>query len=102
MVSSRFSSNQVIAPGIAPLYTSSHEHRNRTESLAPMTVAKTSNTVAQSKKPLFIGIDVGGTNIKFGLVDDAGQTLAHHSIPTEHDKGPEDAGGRMAQAVEHL
>jgi glucokinase len=56
----------------------------------------------QSEKPYFVGIDVGGTNIKFGLVDNAGQTLAHHSIRTEQEKGAEDACGRMADAVQHL
>lgn len=67
-----------------------------------MAISKKLISVAEAKKPYFVGIDVGGTNIKFGLVDDNGQTLAYHSIPTEQDKGPEDAGGRMAQAVEHL
>src|SRR3954469_6152006 len=56
----------------------------------------------QSEKPYFVGIDVGGTNIKFGLVDNAGQTLAHHSIRTEQEKGAEDACARMADAVQHL
>ena len=50
-----------------------------------------------AQKPFFVGIDVGGTNIKIGLVDDAGQTLAYHSMPTEQDKGAEDACGRMAR-----
>src|SRR5262245_33205348 len=58
--------------------------------------------MVQAKKPFFVGIDVGGTNIKFGLVDDAGETLAYHSIPTEQDRGAEDACGRMARAVEQL
>jgi glucokinase len=58
--------------------------------------------MTESEKPYFIGIDVGGTNIKFGLVDNNGQTLAHHSIPTQQDKGAEDACRRMTDAVEHL
>ena len=52
-----------------------------------------------AKKPFFVGIDVGGTNIKIGLVDDAGQTLAYHSMRTEQDKGAEDACARMAVVV---
>jgi glucokinase len=55
-----------------------------------------------AKKPYFVGIDVGGTNIKFGLVDDNGQTLAQHSIRTEQDRGAEDACARMAHAVQQL
>lgn len=54
------------------------------------------------QKPLFIGIDVGGTNIKMGLVDDAGQTLSYHSIPTEQENGAEDACIRMRQVVRDL
>ncbi|HVT29125.1 MAG TPA: ROK family protein [Lacipirellulaceae bacterium] len=54
------------------------------------------------KKPYFVGIDVGGTNIKFGLVDDAGETLAYHTMRTEQDKGAEDACARMGEALQQL
>lgn len=53
-------------------------------------------------RPLFIGIDVGGTNIKLGLVDDAGRTAAQSSIPTEDEKGCEDAVRRMSEAARQL
>jgi len=55
--------------------------------------------VADAQKPFFAGIDVGGTNIKIGLVDDLGRTLAYHTIPTEVELGPEDATRRMAAGV---
>src|SRR3954467_8969360 len=58
--------------------------------------------MAHSEKPFFLGIDVGGTNVKFGLVDNAGQTLARHSMPTEQEKGAEDACVRMSDAGQHL
>lgn len=58
--------------------------------------------IQDAKQPLYVGVDVGGTNIKIGLVDDAGQTLAYHSMPTEQDKGAEDACGRMAAVVRKL
>jgi glucokinase len=54
------------------------------------------------QKPLFVGIDVGGTNIKLGLVDDTGRTLAYHSMRTEQEKGAEDACLRMGQAVRRM
>lgn len=57
---------------------------------------------ATAKKPYFVGLDVGGTNIKFGIVDDAGETLAYESIRTEQEKGPEDACVRMAAVVRQL
>jgi len=49
--------------------------------------------------PFFAGIDLGGTNIKVGVVDDLGRPLAWLSVPTECEKGPEDAARRMAEAV---
>jgi glucokinase len=57
---------------------------------------------ATAKKPFFVGIDVGGTNIKFGLVDDDGRTLAYHTMRTHQDKGAEDACVRMGEAVRKL
>lgn len=39
--------------------------------------------------PLFFGVDVGGTNIKIGLVDDLGRTVAYQHIPTNEPEGPQ-------------
>jgi len=58
--------------------------------------------VADAQMPLFVGIDVGGTNIKLGLVDDAGRTVGYHSIPTDVERGPASAVERMAAGVEQL
>ena len=55
---------------------------------------------AEAKSPFFVGIDLGGTNIKVGVVDDRGRPLSWLSIPTDADKGPEDASGRMGKAVQ--
>ncbi len=43
-----------------------------------------------------MGVDVGGTNIKIGLVDDVGQTLAFESIATNEPAGPQQAIDRVA------
>lgn len=56
----------------------------------------------KAKPPFFVGIDVGGTNIKVGLVDDEGRTLSHLSIRTLVDRGPEDGAERMGQAVKEV
>ena len=45
---------------------------------------------------------MGGTNIKIGIVDDTGQTLGRTSIPTEVERGPEDAMRRAAQGLDGL
>ena len=52
-----------------------------------------------AQKPFYVGINVGGTNIKLGVVDDLGRPLSWLSIPTEFKRGPEDAVRRMADAV---
>lgn len=56
-------------------------------------------TAQEAKAPFFVGIDLGGTNIKVGVVDDLGRPLSWLSIPTEVENGPEDAARRMGEAV---
>lgn len=56
----------------------------------------------QAQRPIFAGIDVGGTNIKIGLVDDQGRTVAYHNLPTEQEKGAEDATRRMGDSFRQL
>ena len=51
---------------------------------------------------LFGGFDVGGTNIKIGIVDDDGQVVASTKIPTEQHEGPDRAAERMAEALRAL
>jgi len=58
--------------------------------------------LADAQRPLFAGVDLGGTNIKVGLVDDAGRTVARMSIKTNTEQGPEDGARRMGQAVHDL
>ena len=56
--------------------------------------------LAQARAPFFIGVDVGGTNIKIGVVDDDGQPLSWTSIATEAERGPQDAIGRINLAMQ--
>ena len=58
--------------------------------------------VAEAEAPFFAGVDVGGTNVKFGLLDNQGRTLGRQEIRTESQRGPEDAVLRMAQSVRAL
>ncbi|MBN2580074.1 MAG: ROK family protein [Pirellulales bacterium] len=55
--------------------------------------------VGEAQRPFYVGIDLGGTNIKVGVVDDLGRALSYLSIPTEVAKGAEDAAARMGAAV---
>jgi glucokinase len=55
---------------------------------------------SEAEGPFFVGIDLGGTSIKIGVVDNLGKTLSWLSIPTEVEKGPESAAQRMGPAVD--
>ncbi|MEN6405302.1 MAG: ROK family protein [Thermoguttaceae bacterium] len=56
-------------------------------------------TTADARPPFFAGIDLGGTNIKIGVVDDLGRSLSWLSVPTDVERGPEDAARRMGDSV---
>lgn len=56
----------------------------------------------QAQRPFFLGVDVGGTNIKIGLVDDLGHTLAFSSLPTEQEHGPQFAVQRTARCCQKM
>lgn len=58
--------------------------------------------VTEAKFPYFFGVDVGGTNIKIGLVDDLGRTIAYASIPTDEPAGPQAAMERTRSACQAL
>src|SRR5262245_25583210 len=58
--------------------------------------------VSSAQRPLFLGFDVGGTNIKLGLVDDLGRPIAHTKITTEEEQGPREAVKRARTAVEEM
>ena len=47
-----------------------------------------------------VGIDLGGTSIKAGLVDDEGTILYHARVETQAERGPEHVLSRIVQAVD--
>ncbi|MCL2661218.1 MAG: ROK family protein, partial [Acidobacteriaceae bacterium] len=48
---------------------------------------------------LNIGVDVGGTNIKVGLLDECGSILCQKRLATQPELGPEAVIGNIAEAV---
>lgn len=50
------------------------------------------------RPPYFLGIDLGGTNIKSGVVDDAGRPLSTVSVPTPVGAGPVIGAETLAEA----
>jgi glucokinase len=67
-----------------------------------MTTAVKTITRAEAEPPFFVGIDLGGTTIKLGLVDDLGRTLGFCEVPTEVAEGAEAAANRMGIQVRSL
>jgi glucokinase len=47
--------------------------------------------------PYYLGIDLGGTNMKAGVVDDKGRALSFVHMETEAERGPEEGLGRLAE-----
>jgi len=64
-----------------------------------MTQARRLISKDEARPPLFVGLDLGGTNIKVGVVDDLGQTLSYLTAPTEVERGPDDGARRLGEAV---
>jgi glucokinase len=52
-----------------------------------------------SNLPVYVGLDVGGTSMKAGVVDDAGQPLSAVSLPTEAARGQEFGLERMCECI---
>ena len=55
--------------------------------------------MSSKENPYFIGVDLGGTNMKIGVMDNVGNTLEYISIPTLVENGPEDAVKRMSAGI---
>ncbi len=51
---------------------------------------------------LFIGLDLGGTNIKAGVMDDSAAVLGKLSVPTRAEGGPDAVIANMADAARQV
>lgn len=54
------------------------------------------------EKKYYIGVDLGGTNIKAGMVTEEAKVIVKTSIPTEREGGPDHVLGRICQAIENV
>jgi glucokinase len=59
-------------------------------------------TSEEAQPPLFMGVDVGGTGIKLGLVDNRGATIVQDRIETEEERGPDDAIARVGAKIDEM
>lgn len=55
---------------------------------------------ATGGEPIYVGIDVGGTNIKTGIVTHSGKSLTKTSLPTEAERGIQHGLGVIYRTVE--
>lgn len=51
---------------------------------------------------VYIGVDLGGTNIKIGCFDESLSLIDNASIPTDVEKGAQDIVGRIGDSVEQM
>lgn len=56
----------------------------------------------KASRPLYIGIDIGGTSIKIGVVDSQGATLGFERVDTEPHQPPTQAVARIGRAAAEL
>lgn len=71
-------------------------------SLRSAPVSQTSSQIhpiGQATAPFYWGVDIGGTGIKLGLVDEKGNTVAYEKIPTREAEGAPAAMQRVADIV---
>ncbi|GLI34963.1 ROK family protein [Desulforhabdus amnigena] len=54
------------------------------------------------KKRMFIGIDIGGTNMRAALIDKQGKILQLNKIPTDNAAGAENASKRLVETCRSL
>ena len=59
-------------------------------------------TVMAEVRKYYVGIDLGGTFIKGGIVDDLGNILLQDKVPTESDKGAEKVAENIATLANAL
>ncbi len=52
------------------------------------------------RSPFYLGIDLGGTNVKSGVVDDEGRSISAVSVQTLADRGPVTGVETLAHAAE--
>ena len=52
--------------------------------------------------PYYLGIDIGGTNIRLGIVDGKGKVLIRYRIPTLKEQGKDKVIARLLRAIEFI
>ena len=67
-----------------------------------MTDLKPNTSAEAYRTPFYVGIDIGGTSIKVGIVDDLGRSVADARIPTQAEVSPEPVVGEIRVTIERL
>jgi glucokinase len=67
-----------------------------------MTFGATVVSLEAAKRPFFLGVDIGGTTIKLGLVDDLGRSVATLALDTQGERPADDAMKRTHETANRL
>ena len=51
---------------------------------------------------LAVGVDLGGTTAKAGLISSTGEIIAQSKVPTLADDGPKAVVGQVVKAIEEV
>ncbi len=66
---------------------------------APLAPRAGARYIGSMSAPFYVGLDVGGTTMKGGVVDDSGRALSGVSLPTEAHRGQEAGLERMCETI---
>ncbi len=67
-----------------------------------VTVSGKMHLIIAEVRKYYVGIDLGGTNIKGGIVDDLGRIIYEDKTPTESEKGAEGVATNIANLAKRL
>jgi glucokinase len=55
-----------------------------------------------AKTKYALGVDLGGTNIKFGIISEEGKLISKASVPSFADKGPDEVIDRIKKGISRI
>ncbi len=59
-------------------------------------------SLSPKRKEYYIGVDLGGTSVKIGIVNDSGHPQVFRKIPTQGEKGPDNAMTCVSETINEL
>ena len=79
-----------------------HDHGPRTTDFGLRTTEKLFRTKKMSKLHYAIGVDLGGTTIKTGVVDSNGKIIFQTKLPTLGEQGPKIVVAQIQKSIKEV